>query len=83
MKTHPANKEPHDIEILLGSRCAPIKRWINKHSLSMFRLVFDYLPAVLALVKATVSNHMGKKYIIEKLQFATKKFCNPTRTGIF
>ena len=40
-------------------------------------------PAVLALVKATVSNHIGKKYMTEKLQLATRKFWMPIRTGIF
>jgi len=30
----------------------------------------------------TVWNHMGKKYMIEKLHIATKKFDIPTRTGI-
>ena len=35
------------------------------------------------LVSPTVINHIGKKYITAKLQFATKKFCMPMRTGIF
>ena len=41
------------------------------------------LPASLALVKATVSNHIGKKYMTAKLQFATRKFDIPIRTGTF
>jgi hypothetical protein len=45
--------------------------------------VKQYLPAVEALVNITVWNHMGKKYIIEKLQAATRKLESPTRTGIF
>lgn len=31
----------------------------------------------------TVWNHIGKKYMIEKLQIATRKLLIPTRTGIF
>ena len=42
-----------------------------------------HIPAVLALVRATVSNHMGKKYMTAKLQLATRKFCMPIKTGIF
>lgn len=34
-------------------------------------------------VNITVWNHMGKKYMMEKLQNATKKLLTPTRTGIF
>ena len=33
------------------------------------------------LVKATVSNHMGKKYVTAKLQFETRKLLIPTKTG--
>lgn len=39
-------------------------------------------PALLELVRATVSNHIGKKYMTAKLQFATRKFCIPIKTGI-
>lgn len=35
------------------------------------------------MVIGTVWNHMGKKYMIEKLHIATRKFEQPTRTGIF
>jgi hypothetical protein len=31
----------------------------------------------------TVWNHIGKKYMMEKLQKATRKLLIPTRTGIF
>ena len=31
----------------------------------------------------TVWNHIGKKYMTEKLQQATRKLLVPTRTGIF
>lgn len=41
------------------------------------------IPAVDALVRATVWNHIGKKYITEKLQNATRKLLAPTRTGTF
>lgn len=34
------------------------------------------------LVRATVSNHIGKKYVTAKLQLETKKLLIPTRTGI-
>lgn len=43
----------------------------------------EYIPALLALVKATVSNHIGKKYMTAKLQFATRKFEIPIKTGTF
>ena len=33
-------------------------------------------------VNITVWNHIGKKYMIEKLQNATRKLLIPTRTGI-
>ena len=41
------------------------------------------IPAVDALVKMTVWNHIGKKYMIEKLQIATRKLDIPTKSGIF
>jgi hypothetical protein len=40
-------------------------------------------PAMLAFVMATVWNHIGKKYMMLKLQVATRKLLSPTRTGIF
>jgi hypothetical protein len=40
-------------------------------------------PAVDADVNMTVWNHVGKKYITEKLQVATRKLLAPTSTGIF
>ena len=36
-----------------------------------------------ALVNMTVWNHIGKKYMIEKLHIGTKKLDAPTKTGIF
>ena len=36
-----------------------------------------------AEVNITVWNHIGKKYMMEKLQNATKKLLRPTRTGTF
>ena len=42
-----------------------------------------HLPAVDAFVCMTVWNHIGKKYMIEKLQRATRKFEAPTSSGIF
>ena len=41
------------------------------------------IPAVDALVNMTVWNHIGKKYMIEKLHIGTKKLDAPTKTGIF
>lgn len=38
-------------------------------------------PATAALVNATVWNHMGKKYMTEKLHRATRKLLIPTKTG--
>lgn len=35
-----------------------------------------------AFVIMTVWNHIGKKYMIEKLHIATKKLEHPTSTGI-
>ena len=43
----------------------------------------DHTPAVDALVSITVWNHIGKKYMMEKLQLATKKLDMPVRTGTF
>lgn len=43
----------------------------------------SHLPAVDAFVCMTVWNHIGKKYMMEKLQIATRKFEAPTRSGIF
>jgi hypothetical protein len=43
----------------------------------------EYEPAVDALVNATVWNHIGKKYMIVKVQLATKKLLKPLRTGNF
>lgn len=40
-------------------------------------------PAMEALDNITVWNHMGRKYMMEKLQVATMKFESPTNTGIF
>ena len=34
-------------------------------------------------MSGTVWNHIGKKYMIAKLQFATKKLLTPTKTGTF
>ena len=34
-------------------------------------------------VNITVWNHIGKKYMMEKLQNATRKLLSPTRIGIF
>ena len=42
-----------------------------------------YSPAVEAEDSITVWNHIGKKYMTEKLQKATRKLLVPTRTGIF
>ena len=39
-------------------------------------------PAVDAFVMGTVWNHIGKKYMMEKLHIATRKFEQPTSTGI-
>ena len=36
-----------------------------------------------ALVNMTVWNHIGKKYITVKLQYATRRLDVPTRAGIF
>lgn len=38
---------------------------------------------MLALVKSTVWNHVGKLYMMVKLQVATRKLLIPTSTGIF
>jgi hypothetical protein len=43
----------------------------------------SHSPAMEADVNITVWNHIGKKYIMEKLQNATRKLLIPTRTGIF
>jgi len=40
-------------------------------------------PAMEADDNITVWNHIGKKYMMEKLQKATRKLLAPTRTGIF
>lgn len=75
--THPANTDPTDIDILFGMRCIPVQRISdNRGEVSMS------LPAKDALVIATVWNHIGKKYMIEKLQIATRKLEIPTKTGI-
>ena len=42
-----------------------------------------YSPAVEADDNMTVWNHIGKKYMMEKLQNATRKLLIPTSTGIF
>ena len=42
-----------------------------------------YSPAVEADDNMTVWNHIGKKYMTEKLQNATRKLLTPTSTGIF
>ena len=57
--------------------------WRGSYQLSYTWTSGTDSPAVLALVKATVSNHIGKKYMTEKLQLATRKFWIPMRTGIF
>ena len=36
-----------------------------------------------ALVNMTVWNHIGKKYMIEKLHIGTRKLDAPTKRGIF
>ena len=36
-----------------------------------------------ALVNKTVWNHIGKKYMIEKLHIGTRKLDAPTKRGIF
>ena len=41
-----------------------------------------YSPAVEADDNMTVWNHIGKKYMMEKLQKATRKLLIPTSTGI-
>lgn len=75
--THPANTDPTDIDKLFGIICIPVQR-INdsRGGVSMG------LPAMEALVIGTVWNHMGKKYMTEKLQMATRKLEIPTKTGI-
>jgi hypothetical protein len=75
--THPANTDPTDIDILFGIICIPVQR-INDSRGG----VLMGLPAIEALVIATVWNHIGKKYMIEKLQMATRKLEIPTKTGI-
>lgn len=42
-----------------------------------------FSPASLALVSATVWNHIGKLYMTVKLHVATRKLLTPTSTGIF
>ena len=42
-----------------------------------------YSPAVEADDNMTVWNHIGKKYMMAKLQKATRKLLIPTSTGIF
>lgn len=42
----------------------------------------EYAPAIDALVRHTVWNHIGRKYMMEKLHVATRKFEHPTNTGI-
>jgi len=71
--------DPTVIEIALGKRCKPgcniqgfIKQVIPFHS-----------PATEADDNITVWNHIGKKYMMEKLQKATRKLLIPTSTGIF
>jgi len=41
------------------------------------------LPAVDADDNMTVWNHVGKKYVTERLQTATRALLQPTRTGTF
>ncbi len=41
------------------------------------------IPASLAFVKRTVWNHVGKLYMTEKLQVATRKLLVATSMGIF
>jgi hypothetical protein len=43
----------------------------------------QHTPAIEALVKPTVSNHTGKKYMTVKLQKATRKLLVPTKMGTF
>jgi hypothetical protein len=75
--THPAKTDPTDIDILFGIRCIPVQRISDSRG-----EVSMGLPAKDALVIATVWNHIGKKYMIEKLQMATRKLEIPTKTGI-
>lgn len=77
---NPAKREPQDIDMLFGNKCAPV---INPSALHTCKETKNAAPALLALVSATVSNHMGKKYMTAKLQFATRKFWIPIKTGIF
>lgn len=77
--SYPANMDPRDIETLLGRRCSPDRKISNPQQMMMAKTV----PASDALVKGTVWNHMGKKYMIAKLQLATRKLLMPTKTGIF
>lgn len=59
-----------------------VQAWNIKSKLLQERVQW-HAPAVEALVIATVWNHIGKKYITEKLHVATKKLEHPTNTGIF
>jgi hypothetical protein len=78
--SYPANIDPMDIDTLLGSRCRPAQR-VKLHNKSVN--IRENAPASEALVSITVWNHIGKKYVMAKLQFATRKLLMPTSTGIF
>ena len=47
------------------------------------QVILLHSPATEAGDNITVWNHIGKKYMTEKLQKATRKLLIPTRTGIF
>lgn len=79
--THPAKRDPRDMETLFGIICSPTSRNQNQSPITHR---FQYCsPATDALVSATVSNHKGKKYWIAKLASETRKLLQPTRTGTF
>lgn len=49
----------------------------------MISTKMNHLPAVEAEDNMTVWNHVGKKYVTERLHTATSALLMPTRTGTF
>ena len=79
--TRRAKKDPVEIKKLFGSKCNPV-HVTNK--MKKFRLsAIEVSPAVDADDNMTVWSHVGKKYVAERLQTATRALLQPTRTGTF
>lgn len=84
-RTYPANIDPALIDRPLGIKCNPVDEAnvINEKKYKKCQSLHAHWPATEELVKATVWNQVGKKYITVKLQSATRKLLIPTKTGIF